>query len=578
MLIRLKNIFYPLDKKDYYKLVLLFILILAATFLELVGISLIIPILTIFIGDDYLKYTKFIFFVDINSKMHALTLALTLFLVIYFLKLFVMIGLTYFQTIFSFDLYRKISQRIFKNYLFKDYLFHISANSSNLLRNVTSESNMYAFGLILPVVALISDFIIFISISMLLIFYSLTTSIIAIILFSITSYIIFRLTSFNLKTIGTLRQFHSAKMIKQVNEGLGSIKEIILYKLQNFFLKKFNTHNNEYAKSGKLKNIITDLPRIILEFVTVVVFISAIFFLIKQGKSISEVMVVLGVFAFASFRLLPSIVKLIKSFQTIKYNLPVLDLILKELKKDNDPIIKNDRNKITIENKFEFQNLKFKNLYYSYNLNEDVKNILTDINFTINKKDKVGIQGESGSGKTTLINLIIGLLNNYEGEIILNGQKFENNILNLQNKIGYIPQSVYLADESILFNITLEDEKNVNFEKLQRILSTVELVNFVNMLPDKIHTIIGERGSKLSGGQCQRIGIARALYREPSIIILDEATNALDEITENKILSSIFNKNPEKTIIIISHNKSALKYCNKIFEMNSNKLNLISKQ
>jgi len=497
-----------------------------------------------------------------------------LFLVIYFIKLFVMIGLTYFQTTFSFDLYKKISQRIFKNYLFENYLFHISTNSSNLLRNVASESNMYAFGLILPVVALISDFIIFISISMLLLFYSLTTSIIAIILFSITSYIIFRLTSFNLKTIGTLRQFHSAKMIKQVNEGLGSIKEIILYKLQNFFLKKFISHNNEYAKSGKLKNIITDLPRIILEFVTVAVFISAIFFLIKQGKSISEVMVVLGVFAFASFRLLPSIVKLIKSFQTIKYNLPVLYLILRELKNVNDPILKDNKNEISIENKFEFQNLELKNLNYSYNLNDEVKNVLTDVNLIINKKDKVGIQGESGSGKTTLINLIIGLLNNYEGEIILNGQKLEKNILNLQNKIGYIPQSVYLADESILFNITLEDEKNVNFEKLKRILNTVELGNFVDKLPDKIHTIIGERGSKLSGGQCQRIGIARALYREPSIIIFDEATNALDKTTENKILSTIFNKNPEKTIIIISHNKSTLKYCNKIFEMNKNKLNL----
>ena len=327
MIKMLKNIFYPLNKNDYYKLFFLFFLILIGTILELLSISLLIPILTIFVGEDYLKFTKYFFFVDVQTKMQALSLALTIFLIIYFFKLLIMTSLTYFQTTFSFSLYTKISQRMFKKYLYENYLFHLSANSSNLLRNITSESNMYSFGLILPVVRLISDLIIFISISCLLIIYSLTTSIVAIILLSISSYIIFKLTSFNLKNIGSSRQFHSAKMIKQVNQGLGSIKEIILYRLQNFFVNKFSSHNEEYARSGKLKNIIIDLPRIILEFVIVLIFIFSIFFLINEGKNISEIVIILGVFAFASFRLLPTIVKIIKSFQTIKYNLPVLVLI-----------------------------------------------------------------------------------------------------------------------------------------------------------------------------------------------------------------------------------------------------------
>ena len=358
-------------------------------------------------------------------------------------------------------------------------------------------------------------------------------------------------------------------MIKQVNQGLGNIKEIILYKLQNLFLKKFSTHNQEYARSGKLRTIIVDLPRIILEFVLVVVFIFAIFLLRKQGMNISEILVVLGVFAFASFRLLPSIVKIIKSFQTIKYNLPVLDLVfgeLKNVKKIN--VSKNEK----VENNFEFQNLRFKNLNYSYFFEQNKKKVLSDINFTIEKKDKIGLQGKTGSGKTTLINLIIGLLDNYEGEIILNNQKFKNNLINLQNKIGYVPQSVYLADESLLFNITLDDEENVDFEKLKKVLENVELANFTDSLPNKVNSIIGERGSKLSGGQCQRVGIARALYRDPSIIILDEATSALDEETEDKILDKIFKINSDKTIIIISHRKNSLKYCNKIFEIDNKKI------
>lgn len=572
MLDRLKYIFYPIDKKDYYKIILLFILILIGTFLELVGISLLIPILTIFVGDDYTKYAKFIFFVNVNDKIQVLSFTLILFLLIYFLKLIIMTTLTYFQTTFAFSIYTKISENMFKKYLYENYLFHKVSNTSHLLRNITSESNMYSFGLILPIIKLVSDLIIFISISCLLMIYSFKTSLIAIIVLSLSSYIIFKLTSFNLKTIGSSRQFHSAKMIQQINQAFGNMKEIILYNLQNFFLEKFSFHNREYAKSGKVKNIIIDLPRIILEFAIVLIFISVIFILIQGGNKISEVIIILGIFAFASFRLLPTIVKMIKSFQTIKYNLPVLDLIYKELKKADEKKSINENKNETIEN-FNFNNLNLSNLSYSYKSNENKENVLNNINLNINSGDKIGIKGDTGSGKTTLINLITGLLREYEGEIQINHNDSNYNLINFQNKIGYVPQSVYLADESILFNIILGNEQNVDQEKLSKILSMVELYDFVNNLPDKINTVIGERGGKLSGGQCQRIGIARALYRNPSIIILDEATSALDEETENKILDKLFDNKSEKTIIIISHRSNSFKHCNTIFEIKNKSLN-----
>ena len=233
MLDRLKYIFYPIDKTDYYKIILLFILILIGTFLELVGISLLIPILTIFVGDDYTKYAKFIFFVNVNDKIQVLSFTLILFLLIYFLKLIIMTTLTYFQTTFAFSIYTKISENMFKKYLYENYLFHKVSNTSHLLRNITSESNMYSFGLILPIIKLVSDLIIFISISCLLMIYSFKTSLITIIVLSLSSYIIFKLTSFNLKTIGSSRQFHSAKMIQQINQAFGNMKEIILYNLHD---------------------------------------------------------------------------------------------------------------------------------------------------------------------------------------------------------------------------------------------------------------------------------------------------------------------------------------------------------
>tara|TARA_B100001057_G_scaffold458674_1_gene508144 strand:+ start:1870 stop:3597 length:1728 start_codon:yes stop_codon:yes gene_type:complete len=570
MLKSIKNIFYPLDKKDYYKLLFLFVLILIGTVLELLSISLIIPILTIFVGEDYLRFAKYLFFIDFENKIQVLSFVLILFLIIYFLKLLVVTGLLYFQTTFAFSLYTKISKKMFQKYLNETYLFHIVSNSSNLLRNVISESNMFSFGLILPLVKLISDLIIFTSISCLLIIYSLTTSLIAIVFISLSSYIIFKLTSFNLRNIGSSRQFHSAKMIKQVNQALGSIKEIILYNLQSFFLEKFTSHNQEYARSGKLKNIIIDFPRIILEFVIVLIFIIAIFFLINDNKVISEIIVILGVFAFASFRLLPTIVKIIKSFQTIKYNLPVLDLIYNEFEEARKKTNKNISDKLN--NNFKFKNLNLNNLNYFYKSNNDKKIILSDINLNINCGDKIGIKGKTGSGKTTLINLIIGLLGDYEGKIELNDKDLEDNIFNLQNKIGYVPQSVYLADETILFNITLDHKKNVDYEKLSKILSLVELSDFINNLPENLNTVIGERGGKLSGGQCQRIGIARALYRDPSIIVLDEATSSLDEQTENKILNKLFQNSLDKTVIIISHRNNSFIHCDKIYEIKNKNL------
>ncbi len=570
MINEFKKIIYPLDNKDIQKIFFLFILILISTFLELISISLLIPILTIFVNDDYLSFSKYLFFFDFQNKIQVLSFSLILFLVVYFIKLLVMTGTLYFQTIFSYSLYTKISQRTFKKYLNENYLFHLSANSSNLLRNITSESNLYSFGLILPLIKLVSDFIIFISIGCLLIVYSLTTSLIAIIFLSISSYIIFKLTSFNMEHAGSMRQTHSAKMIKEINQGLGSIKEIILYNLQSFFLKKYEFHNEAYAKSGRIKDIIINLPRIILEFVIVLIFISSVFFLIYENNEINNIIIILGVFAFASFRLLPTIVKMIKSFNTIKYNLPVFNLIYSELKQANEK--EKNINRGEISNKFQFNNLKLTNLDYYYKSNDEKKIVLSDVNLNIYSGDKIGVKGETGSGKTTLVNLIIGLLDDYKGEIKLNEANLDNNLLSFQNKIGYVPQSVYLADESILFNIVLDHEKNVDREKLSNILSLVEIHDFVDKLPDKLNTIIGERGAKLSGGQCQRIGIARALYRDPSIIILDEATSALDEQTENKILNNLFNNNLKKTIIIVSHRNNSFKFCKKIFEVKNKRL------
>ena len=562
------KILYPLERKDFYKSVILLITVLLTTLLELIGISLIIPILTIFTGNDYLEYIKYFTFLENNSKEEILVAILFIFSLIYFIKFLTMSFLAFFQSAFSYSIYSRVTCELYKKYLSQNYIFHLKSNSSELIRNLTSECNLYSFGLVYPLIKLFSEIIIFISILCLLFYYNLLASSLSLLFFSITGFVIYKSTSFGLKSLGEKRLLHSAGMLKQINQGLGVIKEIIIYKLNNFFSDQFKEHVLLYSKASRTRDIIVEFPRLILEFLVVLIFFTAIYIFLKQGKNISEIFVIIGVFAFASVRLMPSIVKIIKAFQSIKYNFPVIDLIYKEL---NLPSNQSKKFQVEGNNDFNFKKLKFKDVSFSYYILDKEKKIFDNLNLEINKGDKIGIKGPTGAGKTTLINLLLGLLKPTKGNFLINAEKVENNLSNFQSSIGYVPQQVYLADESLIFNIALEEKNNADIKLIQKIIDTLNLSELINNLPKKLYTKVGERGSRISGGQLQRIGIARALYRKPSILILDEATNSLDKDIEQKIIKSVFNNDLVSTIISISHRESSFEYCDKLFELDDGK-------
>ena len=270
-------------------------------------------------------------------------------------------------------------------------------------------------------------------------------------------------------------------------------------------------------------------------------------------------------FFFASTRLLPSISKIAQSIQSIKFNSVVVDLIYNELAAYDES--KNDEDVDQVkDNNLIFDEIKFEKVGFSY-LPKDNK-ILSDINIRIEKSDKIGIIGKTGSGKSTFINLFCGLLNPQKGKIILNNKDLNYQKYSWQNLIGYVPQNVSIVDESILFNICLEDDKEkINLKKVEEILKILDLYDYIYRLPKKLDELAGEGGKNLSGGQCQRIGIARALYKNPTILLLDEATSSLDESTEGKILNSIFEIMKDKIVIFSTHRKNVLNYCNKTYEI-----------
>ena len=298
-----------------------------------------------------------------------------------------------------------------------------------------------------------------------------------------------------------------------------------------------------------------------------------VYVFLKNNQSTSEVFIIIGVFSFASIKLIPSITNIMRSVQGLKYNSPSLDVLYNELKNsdEDNQIFKNENYS---PNNFEFKRIEIKDMSFCYPDKKD--EVLKAVNLEIFKGDKIGFLGETGSGKTTLVNLIAGLVVPSSGEILVNNESMNNKIKVWQDNIGYVSQSVYLADQSLAFNITFKNpEEKVDEKRIEYLINILKLSDFIKSQSDGLETAVGEKGIKLSGGQLQRIGIARALYSKPNILILDEATNALDSETQKFVIKNIYSEMEKKTIISISHDINSLKECSKIFKLVDNKLEII---
>ena len=488
-----------------------------------------------------------------------------LLVLIYLIKSIIKVMQIYFINHTSHNLFIKNSKKILNNYLQNKLKFFTGNNSSVLIRNIQSECNLFAYSIIYPLLVIMAELILFIFVSIFLLLFNFKISILSIFLFTLIPLVFLKFTSKKIKKWGETRQNFSSLTLKSLQEVFFSIKEIFIYDLKNYFVKKFDFNNSKFSESTKMRNILNSLPRIIIEFFIVVILVFIIFYMIKSSNDLSEVLISIGVFSFAAIKLMPSISLLTSQYQLMKYNIPVVDVLFEEIKKANQKQNNLLKDKCNLNENFE--NLNFKDLSFGYeNKNKD---LFKKINIEINKKDKIGIIGETGIGKSSFINLICGLFDDYSGKIFYNKKELRQNNLDIYKSFfSYVPQHVYLLDDTILNNIIFGvTERKINKKKIEKIIKIVELENTINQLPNKLDTIVGEGGSKLSGGQIQRIGIARALYKDRSILILDESTSALDEKTEINILKSLFENYSEKTILVITHRKKPLEYCQRVLEI-----------
>jgi len=368
-----------------------------------------------------------------------------------------------------------------------------------------------------------------------------------------------------LKSHGAKIQKLVARKFKTINQSLGLIKETKILNKEKFFFNKFSKITNEVEDISFFNYLAISTPRLFLEVLAlsaVAVVCAALIFL---GRSPEAILPIISLFAVSVIRFIPGLNAITASLTTLRFRNPSFKLIVEEIKNFNlskkEIFSKNyEKNKeINLKNEIFMKDISFN---YKY------KNVINNVNIKIKEGSSVGIIGRSGSGKSTLVDLILGLLDPEKGKVLVDGTDIINNKKSWQKNIGYIPQDTYLLDDSIKNNIVFGiDAEKIDYKLLSETIKIAQLEKFIELSKNKLDTIVGNRGIKISGGEKQRIGIARALYNNPKILIFDEATSALDIDNENKILEEVYDGLNDKTIIIISHRNNTVKYCDSIYVM-----------
>lgn len=562
----INKIFQILPSKTKKKLFIFIVLLLISSFFELLSISLLIPLTEIIVtGNTTIEFiNNFLKSYQNNFSQNQILIYSLLFIILlFFLKTLYLISFSYWTNKFSQNVYKILSEKILEKYLKKEYFFFINHKSSDLIRNIILETKNVS-AVIFCYLKIIVELFIFLSIGIFILIIDFKTSMSLIIFFLVFTFIYYIFTKKLVFNYGLIRQQSTAKQLKTLQEIFGSIKDIKLKKSENFFKNFFVKYIKMFVKAAYKSNTFNEAPRYLIELFFLIVLTIIIVLNISDTKGVNEILPLLVVYLAAGLRLLPGFVKLNGHLQQVESNKASLNLIHKEFLASEKKITLEDKY-INSNIKYESGNISFQNINFSFGEKEIFKNL----SFEIKKNSIFGISGKSGSGKSTLINILLGLLKPKSGKVLSNNLDIYNFISEWQKSLGYVSQNIFLLDASLKENITFGvTEEKIDYDQLKKIINLANLNDFIESLEHGIDTNIGEKGSKISGGQIQRIAIARELYRNPSILILDEATTGLDEITEEKILKGIIELKNDMTIIIISHNPSTISFCDKLLDLN----------
>ncbi len=571
----IKKFFYILPNGDKFKVAILFFMMMIAAGLEVIGIGMIPAFVSIVAApEQVLGYEPLQFLwaaLNITSDRDLLIWGSAALVGIFVLKSIYIVFFNYMEAKFVFNRRFFISHRLMSSYMQAPYTFHLGRNTAELLRNLTSEINIIINHVMTNLLKIAREGVMAISILLFLFIMEPFISLVVILFSGLGAGSFLLLTQKKVKAYGVKEQIHRKNMIQAINQGLGGIKDARVLNREKHFIEKFRVEVYDSTRLLAWIRYIQQIPKPVVETTAVLgmMIISAL--MVWQGRPMSTIIPILTLFAMATVRLMPAVQQLSTMYTAVRYNLVAVKPIyddFRELEDYRNHFLddRKSHNKMSL-----VDSIKAVNISYSYP--ESDEQALKNVSFEIPKGQAVAFVGESGAGKTTIIDLLLGLLEPQEGKILVDGKNIHEQLSAWQTNVGYIPQSIYLADETLRNNVAFGiPEKEIDDAKVMQAIESAQLSEMVRRLPLGLDTMIGENGTRISGGQRQRVGIARALYHNPQVLVMDEATSALDNLTEKEITRSIEALKGDRTIIMIAHRLTTVENCDRLYMMKDGKI------
>ncbi|MEM9905558.1 MAG: ABC transporter ATP-binding protein [Cyanobacteria bacterium P01_D01_bin.44] len=574
------KVLYILSGKRQHLILLLAVFVFVSV-LEAAGIGLIGPFLSI-VGDPSIVRDHPFFGPLVNrfgletDRAILISSAILIICVFCFKSLAYFLG-KFYTLKFSYRQKQELEARLMDTYLNIPYAFHLNQNSATLIKNLTFESGQFTVNCLIPLLDIVSNGIV-----MLLLLGLLAAAdiymVITVLAILLPVFLIFTRLSRRIRSWGRRKSQAHGGMIRSVGHGLGSIKETRILGCESYFEADLRHHSKEYGQAATLVESLQLVPRVSIE--TVLIIFLILFILLSNlvlGRSLEELTSIMGIFAVSSLRMIPAATRILNAVGRIRSMSYAIDMLYRDLKtieaySANGPsaYLKQVGHRPRLPVKFDHE-VVLDNLTFHYpNSN---KPAIEGVSLKIRRGESIALVGKSGSGKTTLVDIILGLLEPSSGDICVDGVSVYQNLRSWQNLLGYIPQSIFLTDETVAQNIAFGIPLHeIDPDRLNAVIKAAQLEELIEQLPQGIHTSVGERGVRLSGGQRQRIGIARALYYGREILVLDEATSALDTETEKLVSDAIDSLVGSKTLIIIAHRFSTIANCDRVYRLENGQI------
>jgi ATP-binding cassette subfamily C protein len=573
----LKKLSLLLSRREKRNGVILFAMMIVGALAEVVGVGAIPAFVGVIsmperlLENEYVRYVYDLLGMETPQEM-VLWAALGL-IVVFVVKNAYLALLVYARSRYTSNRQVTISNRLFRAYLHSPYAFHLQRNTAELLRNTNSEAGAITGGVLLPMMSILMELMVLILIFVLLFAVEPVVTLITFGVFGTLTVAFYRATRSKIDEYAREEQRHRKQSVQAVNQGLGGFKDARILGREQFFLDSYQESTWFKAKAARFKQVVSAMPRLVLETMAVAGLLGVASLLVAQDRDLETIIPTLALLGVAVVRLMPSFTKIAGAFTSLKWGQRALDVVYDDVVMlEREEREARERRKAGLRQPLAFgREIRVDRLSYAYP--EADETALQSISLSIPKNASVGFVGPSGAGKTTIVDIVLGLLMPTEGRVLVDGVDIQERLPAWQRKIGYIPQSIYLTDDTVRGNVAFGmGEGEISDEAVWEALEAAQLRELVESLPEGLDAMVGERGVRLSGGQRQRIGIARALYHKPEVLVMDEATSALDNQTERHIVEALEQLQGSHTMIVIAHRLSTVRNCDTLFMLDRGRL------